>query len=92
MPGVPTDAESGDPGYESESWGGVMSRAGTPQPVVERLHAEITRILKEPAVREKLEALGGEIVGSTPAEFSAYLKAEIAKWDKVAKAAGIRLD
>jgi tripartite-type tricarboxylate transporter receptor subunit TctC len=92
LPGVPTVAESGVPGYESESWGGVMSRAGTPQPVIERLHAEITRILKQPDVREKLEALGGEIVGSTPSEFSAYLKAEIAKWDKVAKTANIRLD
>ena len=92
LPGVPTVAESGVPGYESESWGGVMSRAGTPQPVIERLHGEITRILKQPDVREKLEALGGEIVGSTPSEFSAYLKAEIAKWDKVAKTANIRLD
>jgi len=89
---VPTIAEAGVPGYESESWGGVMSRAGTPQPVIDRLHAEITRILKQPDVREKLQALGGEIVGSTPSEFSAYLKAEIAKWDKVAKAANIRLD
>ena len=89
---VPTVAESGVPGYESESWGGVMTRAGTPQPIVDRLHAEITRILKLPDVREKLDALGGEIVGSTPAEFAAYLKAEIAKWDKVAKAANIRLD
>lgn len=89
---VPTVAEAGVPGFESESWGGVMSRAGTPQPVIDRLHGEITRILKLPDVREKLEALGGEIVGSTPSEFSAYLKAEIAKWDKVAKAANIRLD
>ena len=92
LPDVPTVAEAGVRGYESESWGGVMSRAGTPQPVVDRLHAEITKILKQSDVREKLEALGGEIVGSTPAEFSAYLKAEIAKWDKVAKTANIRLD
>ena len=92
LPGVPTVAEAGVPGYESESWGGVMSRAGTPQPIIDRLHGEITRILKQPDVREKLDALGGEIVGSTPSEFAAYLKAEIAKWDKVAKAANIRLD
>ncbi|MEA3155934.1 MAG: hypothetical protein QOK44_3523 [Betaproteobacteria bacterium] len=92
LPDVPTVAEAGVPGYESESWGGVMSRAGTPQPIIDRLHAEITRILKVADVREKLEALGGEIVGSTPSEFSAYLKSEIAKWDKVAKTANIRLD
>jgi tripartite-type tricarboxylate transporter receptor subunit TctC len=89
---VPTIAEAGVPGYESESWGGVMTRAGTPQPIVERLNLEITRILKQPDVREKLEALGGDIVGSTPAEFTDYLKTEIAKWDKVAKTAKIRLD
>ncbi len=92
LPDVPTLAEAGVRGYESESWGGVMSRAGTPQATIDRLHAEITRILRLPDVRERLEALGGEIVGSTPAEFSAYLKAEIAKWDKVARAANIRLD
>jgi tripartite-type tricarboxylate transporter receptor subunit TctC len=92
LPDVPTVAEAGVRGYESESWGGVMSRAGTPQPIIDRLHAEITRILKVADVREKLEALGGEIVGSTPSEFSAYLKSEIAKWDKVAKTANIRLD
>jgi len=89
---VPTIAEAGVPGYESEPWGGVMTRAGTPQPIVERLNLEITRILKQPDVREKLEALGGDIVGSTPAEFTDYLKTEIAKWDKVAKTAKIRLD
>jgi tripartite-type tricarboxylate transporter receptor subunit TctC len=89
---VPTVAESGVPGYESESWGGVMSRGGTPQPVIDKLHAEITRTLKQADVREKLEALGGEVVGSTPGEFAAYLKSEIAKWDKVARTANIRLD
>jgi tripartite-type tricarboxylate transporter receptor subunit TctC len=89
---VPTVAESGVPGYESESWGGVMTRAGTPQPVIDKQHTEIIRILKQPDVREKLEALGGEIVGTTPAEFAKYLRTEIAKWDKVAKTANIRLD
>jgi tripartite-type tricarboxylate transporter receptor subunit TctC len=92
LPDVPTVAEAGVPGYESESWGGVMSRGGTPQGVIDKLHGDITRILKQPDVREKLEALGGEIVGSTPSEFAAYLKAEIAKWDKVARTANIRLD
>lgn len=92
LPEVPTVSESGVPGYESESWGGVMSRSGTPQPVIDRLHSEITRILRLPDVREKLEALGGEIVGSSPAQFAAYLKAEIAKWGKVAKIANIQLD
>ena len=69
-----------------------MARAGTPQAIVDRLHGEVTRILRQPDVREKLEALGGEVVGSTPSEFAAYLRSEIAKWGKVAKAANIQLD
>ncbi len=92
LPEVATVAESGLPGYESVSWGGVMAPAGTSVDIVTRLNAEIVRILKLPDVKERLEGLGGEIVGSTPAEFSAYLQAEIAKWSKVARASGVKLD
>jgi tripartite-type tricarboxylate transporter receptor subunit TctC len=95
LPTVPTVAESGVPGladYESVSWGGVMAPAGTPAPVVQKLNGEIVRILKLPDVRERMTALGADIVGSTPQEFAAYLQDEIAKWGKVAKQAGVRLD
>jgi tripartite-type tricarboxylate transporter receptor subunit TctC len=95
LPNVPTVAESGVPGladYESVSWGGVMAPAGTPAPVVQKLNGELVRILKLPDVRDRMTALGADIVGSTPQEFAAYLQEEIAKWGKVAKQAGVKLD
>ncbi len=92
---VPTVAESGVPGladYESVSWGGVMAPAGTPAPVIQKLNGELVRILKLPDVRERMTGLGADIVAGSPAEFAAYLQEEIAKWGKVAKQAGVRLD
>jgi len=92
MPDLPTVAESGIAGFEAVSWGGVMAPAGTPKDIVAKLHAEITRILGLPDVRERLSGLGAEIVASTPAEFAAYLRSEIDKWSKVARAANVKLD
>ena len=92
LPDVPTMQEAGIPGYESVSWGGLMAPAGTPPAIINKLHAEFARILKLPDVAERMEALGSTIVGSGPAEFSAFLQAEIRKWDAVAKKAGIRLE
>ncbi|MFO1199208.1 MAG: tripartite tricarboxylate transporter substrate binding protein [Burkholderiaceae bacterium] len=89
---VPTVAEGGVPGFEAVSWGGVMATAGTPPDVVARLNAEFNRILKMPDVAAKLESLGAEIVGGTPDEFATYLKAEIAKWGKVARDNNVKLD
>ena len=92
LPDVPTMQEAGLAAYESSSWGGVMAPGGTPAAVVNRLNAEIVRILKLPDMQERLQALGADVVGSTPAEFAAYLDAEIARWSKVAKAASVKLD
>ena len=92
LPDVPTVAEAGVAGFESVSWGGVMAPGGTPAAVVGKLNAEIVRILKLPDMQERLQALGAEVVGSTPAEFAAYLAAEIDRWSKVAKAANVKLD
>jgi tripartite-type tricarboxylate transporter receptor subunit TctC len=92
LPDVPTMQEAGIPGYESVSWGGLMAPAGTPPAIINKLHAEFARILKLPDVVERMEALGSTIVGSGPAEFSAFLQAEIRKWDAVAKKAGIRVE
>ena len=92
LPDVPTVAAAGVPGFESVSWGGVMAPGGTPATVVNKLNAEIVRILRLPEIQERLQALGAEVVGGSPAEFSAYLEAEIAKWGKVARAAGVKLD
>lgn len=91
LPDVPTVAET-VPGFEAVSWGGVMAPAGTPPAVIRTLNGEINRILKMPDVAEKLQGLGAEIVGSTPDEFAAYLRAEIAKWGKVARENNVKLD
>ena len=89
---VPTIAEQGFPGVEATAWYGVLTPAGTPQPIVTRLHDEIVRILKVPDVVQRLDGLGFEIVGSRPAEFGAYIKSEIGKWAKVVKASGAKAE
>ena len=89
---VPTIAEQGFPGVEATAWYGVLAPAGTPRPVVMRLHGEIVKILKLPDVTQRLDGLGFEIVASTPEEFGAYIKSEIKKWEKVVKASGAKPD
>ncbi len=91
-PDLPTIAESGLPGFDISTWFGIFVPAGTPRPVVERLHAEFTRALAAPDVREKMLNLGAEPVGSTPDEFAAYVKAEAAKYAKLVKASGAKVD
>jgi tripartite-type tricarboxylate transporter receptor subunit TctC len=92
LPELPTVNESGIPGFDAVSWGGVMGPGGLPGDIVQRLNTEIVRILKQPDVAEKLSSLGADIVGSSPEEFDRYLRAEIAKWGKVARDNNIRLD
>lgn len=89
-PDIPTVAESGFPGFEASSWFGVLAPAKTPKPIINRLHADIVRSLKQPEVEKKLEAVGFEIVGSTPEQFAAYIKSEIKKWEKVVKVSGAK--
>jgi tripartite-type tricarboxylate transporter receptor subunit TctC len=92
LPDVPTMDEAGVPGYESVSWGGIMAPAGTPAPVVQKLHAEFARILKLPDIHERMAGLGAVVVASGPAEFAAFLHDELKKWDGVAKRAAIRIE
>jgi tripartite-type tricarboxylate transporter receptor subunit TctC len=89
---VPTIAEQGFPGVEATAWYGVLAPAATPQPIVARLHDEVVKILKVPDVTQKLDGLGFEIVGSKPAEFGAYIKSEMKKWEKVVKASGAKAE
>ncbi len=89
MPDLPTINESGVPGYEAIQWFGLLAPAGTPGPIVERLQAETAKILETPTMKARLALEGAEPIGNSPAEFSALIKAEMAKWSQVAKAAGI---
>jgi tripartite-type tricarboxylate transporter receptor subunit TctC len=89
---LPTLSESGVPGYEAVQWFGIAAPTGTPQEVVNRMHAEIKAILEMPDVRKRFTDLGFDVVGSTPAEFTQFLRDENAKWKKVAEIAGTKLD
>ncbi len=91
-PEIPTLSESGLKGYEVGAWYGLLAPAGTPREIVQRLYAEVTRGLREPDARERFTALGAERVDKNPEAFSEHLRAEIAKWGKVVKAAGLRVE
>lgn len=91
-PGLPTMAEAGLPGFEAGTWTALLAPAGTPPDIVIRLNRELTTIVRAPDVRERLAAQGFDAVSSTPAEIAAYLRSEIAKWAKVVKATGVRVD
>jgi tripartite-type tricarboxylate transporter receptor subunit TctC len=92
VPEYPTVAEAGVPGYESATAFGVLAPAKTPAAIVARLNGEIVKILKSGDVREKMAAQGVETVGSTPAEYAAHLKDELARYGRIIKVAGIRAD
>jgi len=92
FPDVPTLAETIMPGFEAGAWQGVMVPAGTPEPVVQRLNAEINKALQNPGLREKLAVQGAEPLGSSVQEYGAYLRKELARWASVVKATGITLD
>ena len=92
VPDLPTVAESGVPGYEASTWYGVLAPARTPAGAIERLHGDIVRILAQPEFRERLQAQGFDLVGSSPEEFRAAIQSEIAKWGKVVRDAGIRTE
>lgn len=92
LPDVPTVNESGLKGYESVAWYGLLAPAGTPAPVIERLHAEVVRSTQTPEVRENLQRQGTDIVASTPARFAQVIREDIATWTRVVKAAGIKAD
>ncbi len=91
-PDFPTIAESGVPGYEFTSWNGVHVTAGTSKAIVGRIHAELMKVVALPDVRERMFNLGMEIAGSTPEELAALVKSDIAKWGKVIKDSGVRVD
>jgi len=92
FPNVPTIAEAGVPGYDASNWWGILAPAGTPAPIIKRLHSEIAAILTSPDIRKRFESQGAEAVAMAPAEFGKFIKVETAKWSKVVKEAHIRAE
>ena len=92
LPDVPTIAEAGVPGYEVSLWYGLLAPARTPPDILAKISADIARTLKLPEVQERFGTLGVETVGSTPAQFKAFVNSETGKWSKVVKATGITVE
>jgi tripartite-type tricarboxylate transporter receptor subunit TctC len=92
LPDVPTVAEAGVPGYEATIWLGIMAPKGTPQAIVDKLNAEIRKVINAPAVKEMWAKQGAVPMNMTPAEFGAYLEKDIVKWANVVKTANIKVD
>jgi tripartite-type tricarboxylate transporter receptor subunit TctC len=91
-PDVPTIAEAGVPGYEATIWLGLMAPAHTPRPILERLNAEVNRIINSPEVKSTWEKQGAEPMGMSIDQFDRFLHEDIAKWAKVVKASGAKVD
>jgi tripartite-type tricarboxylate transporter receptor subunit TctC len=90
-PQLPTIASQGLPGYEANTWIGLLAPAGTSREIVNRLNAELVKILKIPEIQERLSSQGAEPVGSSPEQFDAFLRSEVAKWSKVIRDANVPL-
>jgi tripartite-type tricarboxylate transporter receptor subunit TctC len=92
LPDVPTVAEAGVPGYEATIWLGIMAPKGTPQAIVDKLNAEITKVVNRPDIKAMWAQQGAVPMTMTPAEFGAYLEKDIAKWANVVKTANIKIE
>ncbi|MBI2962054.1 MAG: tripartite tricarboxylate transporter substrate binding protein [Betaproteobacteria bacterium] len=92
LPEVPTVAEAGVPGYEADLWLGLVAPAGTPAPIIGRLHAEIVKILARPEVRASFIQQGTEPIANSPEQFASVLKNEVEKWGKVVKFSGAKVE
>jgi tripartite-type tricarboxylate transporter receptor subunit TctC len=90
-PDIPTVAEAGVPGYESTIWLGMMAPKGTPKAIVDKLNAQVNKILSRPDVKAAWAKQGATPLIMSPAEFDAYVRADIEKWAKVIKTAGIKI-
>lgn len=92
LPNVPTVSEAGVPGYEAVIWLGLMAPTGTPKPVIDRLNAEVRKVLARADIKEGWKKQGAETMDMSPEQFGEFLRGDIAKWAKVVKSAGIKVD
>ena len=91
-PNLPTVSESGLAGYDVTTWYGVLAPSGVPLPILNKLHTDMTRVIRLPDVEDRFASEGGDIVGSKPDAFGAFIAQELAKWSKIAKAVSIKVD
>jgi tripartite-type tricarboxylate transporter receptor subunit TctC len=91
LPNVPTIAET-LPGFESAAWFAIVAPPKTPQPIIAKINADVNEALKDADVRKRLEGLSAEIIGGTPQATAAYMKEEVERWNKIIKAAGVKLE
>jgi tripartite-type tricarboxylate transporter receptor subunit TctC len=89
---VPTAEEAGLPNFDVTTWYGILVPAGTPRPIVLRLNSELVKIMHSPEMKERLAGMATETMTSTPEEFAAYIRQEIAKWGDVVRKAGLKAD
>jgi tripartite-type tricarboxylate transporter receptor subunit TctC len=92
LPQTPTVAESGVPGFELTNWFGLVVPASTPRELIARLYGDVSKAIAQPEVRDKIQSMGADVVGSKPEEFAAFMRSETAKWAKVVKEANIRAE
>jgi tripartite-type tricarboxylate transporter receptor subunit TctC len=90
LPDIPTVAESGLPGFEAVAWFAITAPAGTAQSITTKIHQEAMRVLAQPEVRNRMAGLGAEVIGNSPEEFVAQVRAEISRKGKIVKDAGIK--
>jgi len=90
LPNVPTMAEAGVRAYSLTNWFGLLAPAGTPKEVLLQLHADVVRVLKDEGIRKKVHDMGADVVGNSPEEFGAWMRAESAQWAEIIKSANIR--
>ena len=92
LPQVPTVAESGYPGFEAVTWFGVLGPANLPKEVVGKLNADINKALKDAGLQKKLGDQGADVTGSTPEQFARLIRDDIARWGKIVKESGAKVD
>jgi len=92
MPNLPTMDEAGVRGFEASTWAGLLMPAGTPQPIIDRFYADLQKIYAQADMKQRMATGGFEAIGSSPKEFAAYIDMEVARWEKVIRAAGIKAE